>query len=50
MTTTVLNTEISEVGNKILDHAKYVTTQEFNKIRAENSKERLKQANLASQA
>ena len=32
----VLNTTISEVGNKISDHAKYITTEEFNKLTAEN--------------
>ena len=36
MTTTVLNTKISEVENKIPDHAKYITTQEFNKLTAEH--------------
>ena len=30
MTTTVLNTKISEVKNKIPENSKYVTTQEFN--------------------
>ena len=32
--TTVLNTNIGEIGNKIPDHAKYFTTQEFNKLTA----------------
>ena len=27
VTTTVLNTKTSEVGNKILDNSKYITTQ-----------------------
>ena len=31
MTTTVLNTKISEVKNKIPENSKYITTQEFNK-------------------
>ena len=31
-----------------LDHAKYITTQDFNKLTAEILKERLKQANLVS--
>ena len=30
------------------DHDKYITTQEFNKLTAENFTTRLKQANLAS--
>ena len=47
MTTTVLNTKISEVENKIADHTKYITIQEF-KLMAENFKERLKQADLES--
>ena len=56
MTTTVLNsktrglvkktgydTKINEVGKKITDHdhAKYITTQEFNKLTAEDFKERI---------
>ena len=48
MTTTVLNTKISEVKNKIPDHAKYITTQEFNKLAAEHFAARLTQANLVS--
>ena len=36
MTTTVLNTKISEVENKIPEQSKYITTQEFNKLTAEN--------------
>ena len=35
MTTTVVNTTISQVENKILDYAKYITTQEFNKLTSE---------------
>ena len=46
MTTTVLNTKISEVENKILDNSKYTTTQEFKKLTAENFAARLKQADL----
>ena len=49
MTTAVLNTKIREVENKIPDHAKYISTQEFNKLIAENLAARLKQANLVSQ-
>ena len=40
--TTVLNTKISEVENEIPDNSKYITTQEFNKLRAENFAVRLK--------
>ena len=32
MTTTVLSTQVSEAENKIPDHAKDITTQEFNKL------------------
>ena len=49
MTTTVVNTKVSEVENKIRDHAKYITTQEFIKLTAENFAARLKQANSLSQ-
>ena len=47
---TDLNTKIREIENKINDHdhAKYITTQEFNKLTADNFGARLKQANLAS--
>ena len=46
MGTTVLNTKISEVKNEIPDNSKYITTQECNKLTAENFEARLKQANL----
>ena len=46
--TIVLDTKISEGESKILDHAKYITTQEFNKITVGNFSARLKQANLVS--
>ena len=46
MITTVLNTKISEVENKILEHAKYITTQEHNKLTTEKIAARLTQANL----
>ena len=46
MTTNVLNIKISEVENKIPDHAKYITTPEFNKLTEQNFAVRLKQANL----
>ena len=47
------NTNISETENKNTtdhdhDHDKYITTQEFNKLTAENFTARLKQANVAS--
>ena len=45
---TVLNTKISEVENKIHDGSKYITTQEFNKLTAENFAARLKQADLVN--
>ena len=48
VTTFVLNTKINEVENKVPDDAKYVTTQEFNNLTADNFKERLKQVNLVS--
>ena len=46
MSTTVLNTKINEVKNEIPDNSKYITTQECNKLTAENFEARLKQANL----
>ena len=49
MTTTVPNTNVSEVENKILDHSKYITTQELNKLTGENFAARLKQVSLVSQ-
>ena len=48
MTTCVLNTKISEIENKIPDHSKYITNQEFNKLMVENFAARLKQADLGS--
>ena len=48
MTTTVLNTKISEVGNKILNNSKYISTQEFNKLFVKNFEARLKQADLVN--
>ena len=46
--TAVVNTKISAVVNKISGHVKYkyITTQEFKRLIAENFTERLKQANL----
>ena len=40
------NTKISEVENKVADHAKYITAQEFNKLTAENFAASLKQSNF----
>ena len=48
MTTTVLNTKINEVENKIPDHTKYITIQQLNKLTAENFAARLKQISLLS--
>ena len=48
LTATILNTKISEIENKIPDHAKCITTQEFNTLTIENFAARLKQANLVS--
>ena len=48
LTTTVLNTKISEVHNKIPNHDKYITTPELNKLTTENITARLKQANLVT--
>ena len=48
MTRAFLNTKISEVQNKIPDHAKYITTEEFNKLTAESFAASLKQANIMS--
>ena len=44
VTATVLNTKIGEVENKILDHAKYIFIQKFNKLTAENFMTGLNQA------
>ena len=45
---TVLNAKFHKVENKIPGHAKYITTKEFNKLTAENSVTRLKQADLVN--
>ena len=44
------NTEISEVQSKINnpDHAKFITTQEFNNLTADNFTARSKKSDLAS--
>ena len=44
--TTVLNTKICQVDNKIPENFKYITIQEFNKLTTKNFATRLKQANL----
>ena len=46
MTTNVLNTNINEVEYRIVDHAKDITTQEFDKLSAENFSARLTQTYL----
>ena len=46
VTKTVLITKISEIENKISNSSKYITTQEFNKLTAENFAARLKQGDL----
>ena len=48
VSTTILKTNIEEVENKILDHAKYITTPEFNKFAESIFDTKLKQANLAA--
>ena len=48
MNTTVLNTKISEVENRIPNHDKDITTPGFNKLTVENFTARLKQANLVT--
>ena len=44
VTSTFWNAKISEVENKILNHDKYITTPEFNKLTAEMFAARLKEA------
>ena len=43
-------TKVNDVEKKTTDHnhEKYITTEEFNKLTADNFTERLPQANLAS--
>ena len=48
MTTTVLNVKVGKVENKTPDSSKYITSQEFNKLTAENFAARLKQADLVN--
>ena len=47
MTTTVFNTKFGEIENKIPDHAKYISTPEFNKFAFSVIDTELKQVNLA---
>ena len=42
------DTDIGETEKKILDHDKYITAQEFNKLTADNFHARLKEADLTS--
>ena len=42
------NTRIEDIEKKIINHDKYITKNEFNKLTKKNFIERLKQANLAS--
>ena len=47
------NTKTSQIENKITtdhDHRKYITTQEFDQLKAENIPARLAQTNLASKS
>ena len=48
ITKVINNTALTAVENKISDQSKYITTQEFNKLTAENYIGRFKQANLLS--
>ena len=48
MTTCTLNTKVSTVENEIPDHAKYITTQEFNTLTAETFAATLRQFNLVN--
>ena len=47
-TATVFTIKIGEFENKILDHAKYITIQEFNILTTEDLTTRLKQTDLVS--
>ena len=42
MTSTILNTKVSEIENKIPENSKYITNQEFHKLTVENFEARLK--------
>ena len=43
-----MNAKISEVRNKIFYNSKYITSQVFNKLNAENFEAKLKQADLVN--
>ena len=45
------NTKASKIENTITnDHDRYITTQEFNKLKSENVAAKLSQANLESKS
>ena len=48
VTTTILNTKIIEAENKIPDDAKYITTQQVNKLTAKYFAARLKEPDLVN--
>ena len=48
ITNLAATTALTAVENKIPDHSKYITTQEFIKLTADNFIARLKQANLSN--
>ena len=48
VTTTILNTKISKVDEKVPYNSQYITTQEFNMLTAEKFAARLKQADLVN--
>ena len=48
VTTTLLNTKISEVVNKIRSSSKYITTHKFNKYMTEKFTARLKAADIGN--
>ena len=48
MTATVLNTKISKAENEIPNNFNNITTQEFNKLTAENLAARIKKADLVN--
>ena len=48
VTNLVTTTALTAIENKILDHSKYITTPEFNKLASENCAARLAETNLAS--
>ena len=49
ITNLATTTAFTAVENKIPDHSNYITTPEFNKVRAENVGSRIAQVNLASE-